>query len=265
MQRHDLHKLHGLGNDFLVWFQPEIPESASELAARWCSRTTGIGADGLIVAIENRVAPRFALFNSDGSRAEISGNGLRCFAHAIAARRGVDAMETLVATDAGDRAVTIVEALTEIATASVGMGTPNPGPSLEDVDLTAHIDYRRVDTVDLGNPHLVIEVDDLSTYDIATVGPAIEAHFLPTGINVHLVTPTESGVKMLIWERGAGATEACGSGACAAAAIAALSRIEKASFDIEMPGGSATVKVGDELTLVGPSTYVAAVEPMNWS
>lgn len=265
MQRHDLHKLHGLGNDFLVWFQPAVPEGAAETAKRWCDRTAGIGADGLIIAIDDRVAPQFALFNADGGRAEVSGNGLRCFAHAVAGRRGVDELETIVATDAGDRSVSIRGALRDTAEASVGMGTPNPGPSLQDVDLDAHIDYHRADAVDLGNPHVVIEVSDLSAYDIEAIGPAIEAHFMPTGINVHLVTPTEAGVKMSIWERGAGATQACGSGACAAAAIAALSRPEQESFVIDMPGGSATVKVGDELTLVGPSSYVAAIEPMDWS
>jgi len=265
MQRHDLHKLQGLGNDFLLWFQPAVPEGASELAQRWCNRKTGIGADGLIVAIDDRVAPQFVLFNADGGRAEVSGNGLRCFAHAIAGRRGVDELETLVATDAGDRAVRITDALSETASAFVGMGAPNPGPSLGGIDLAAHLEFLRADTVDLGNPHLVIEVLDEQAHDIGTVGPAIEKHFLPTGINVHLVTRTRSGVRMSIWERGAGATEACGSGACAAAAIAALSRPDQTDFVVQMPGGSATVHVGDELTLNGPSSYVAAIEPMRWA
>lgn len=265
MQRHDLHKLHGLGNDFLLWFRPSVPDNAADLAKHLCQRTTGVGADGLIIAIDDRTAPQFVLFNADGSRAEISGNGLRCFAHAVAGRRGVDAMDTMVATDAGERAVTIVDALTDIATVSVGMGVPEPGPKLPDFDLAALVDYRRADTVDLGNPHLVIEVADHTAYDMAVVGPAIEAHFMPAGINVHLVTPNEQGLAMSIWERGVGVTEACGSGACAAAAIASLSRSEKSSFVVSMPGGEATVRVGDEITLMGPSTYVAAIEPMSWA
>ena len=265
MQRHDLHKMHGLGNDFLVWFRPQVPDGAAETAMRWCNRTTGVGADGLIVAIDDRVAPRFVLFNADGSRAEISGNGLRCFAHAVAGRRGVDELDTLVATDAGDRAITVAAALTETATVSVGMGAPGPGPSLEGIDLASHVNYRRADTVDFGNPHLVIQVEDPTAYDMAVVGPAIEALFQPIGINVHLVAPTESGVTMSTWERGAGVTEACGSGACAAAAIASLSRPEQTVFEIQMPGGAASVEVGPELVLTGPSSYVAALEPMNWS
>lgn len=260
MQRHDLHKLHGLGNDFLVWFRPEVPEHAAAQAVAWCDRRTGIGADGLIIAIDHRVAPRFVLFNADGSRAELSGNGLRCFGHAIAARRGVDELSMIVETDAGDRALEVSGALELEASAAVGMGAPNPGPVLGDINLAAHVEYTRADTVDVGNPHIVIEVPTLEGLDIATIGPAVEAHFMPTGINVHLVTPTESGVRMLIWERGAGVTEACGSGACAATAIAALSRPDQSSFVVEMPGGSATVDVGAELTLRGPSTYVAAVD-----
>lgn len=265
MQRHDLHKLHALGNDFLIWFQPQVPDQATAMARHWCHRTTGIGADGLVVAIDDRSVPRFVLFNSDGGRAEVSGNGLRCFAHAVAGRRGVDSLQTLVATDAGDRAVTITGALGDDAIASVGMGAPKPGPALEGVDLAAHVDYRRADSIDLGNPHLVIQVTDLAGYDMSVIGPQIEAHFLPTGINVHLVQPTEQGLAMKIWERGAGVTEACGSGACAAAAIASLERPEQRSFVVDMPGGSATVEVGDELTLSGPSTYIGAIEPTNWS
>lgn len=263
MQRHDLHKLHALGNDFLVWFQPEVPDDAPETARAWCDRTTGIGADGLVIAIDDRVAPTFVLFNADGGRAEISGNGLRCFIHAVAARRGIDELDTVVVTDAGDRAASIAGALDRQATATVGMGAPKPGPSLDGIDIGSHIDYRRVDTVDVGNPHVVVQVADLSGHDIAEVGPALEQYFLPTGINVHLVQPTERGLVMKIWERGVGVTEACGSGACAAAAIASLERPEQETFVVEMPGGEATVGIGNELSLSGPSTYIAAIEPMN--
>lgn len=265
MQRHDLHKFHGLGNDFLVWFQSEVPDDAGNRAAAWCNRTTGIGADGLIIAIDNRIAPQFVLFNADGGRTEISGNGLRCFAHAIASRRGEDSLETVVATDTGDRLVSITGAISATASASVGMGAPQPGPTLDGIDLRSHVEYEHAATIDVGNPHVVIQVEDSRAHDMTVVGPAVEAHFKPTGINVHLVTPTHTGVTMAIWERGVGVTDACGSGACAAAAIAALSKPQQDTFEVEMPGGSATVRVGDELTLVGPSTYIAAVEPLTWT
>jgi len=259
MQRHDLHKLHGLGNDFLVWFRPAVPDNAAALAQQWCNRSTGLGADGLIIALGDRKKPQFVLFNADGGRAELSGNGLRCFAHAVARRNGLDELDVAVQTDIGPKQLSIVNALSETATASVSMGTVSPGPTADDLDLTL-IDARQVDTIDIGNPHVVIHVDDPTAYDMAVVGPAIEAHFMPTGINVHLVSPTAKGMRMAIWERGAGVTEACGSGACAVAAVAHRTRPDMATFEIEMPGGAAAVTVDDGLTLHGPSTYVAAID-----
>jgi len=259
MQRHDLHKLHGLGNDFLVWFRPAVPDSAAAIAQEWCNRSTGLGADGLILALGSRQKPHFVLFNADGGRAELSGNGLRCFAHAVARRNGLDSLDVAVETDIGPKQLSIVNALSATATASVSMGTVSAGPAVDDLDLTM-IDARQVDTVDIGNPHVVIHVDDPAAYDMAVVGPEIEAHFMPTGINVHLVAPTAEGMRMAIWERGAGVTAACGSGACAVAAVAHRTRPEMATFEIEMPGGAAAVTVDDGLTLHGPSTYVAAID-----
>lgn len=259
MQRHDLHKLHGLGNDFLVWFRPAVPDNAAALAQQWCNRSTGIGADGLIIALGDRKAPQFVLFNSDGGRAELSGNGLRCFGHAVARRNGLDQLDVAVQTDIGPKPLRVVDALSDTATASVAMGTISPGPASSGLDVGT-IDARQIDTVDIGNPHVVIHVDDPTSYDMAVVGPAIEAHFMPTGINVHLVAPTATGMKMAIWERGAGVTAACGSGACAVAAIAHKTRPEIDRFEIEMPGGAAAVTVDDGLTLHGPSTYVAAID-----
>lgn len=259
MQRHDLHKLHGLGNDFLVWFRPTLPDNAAELAIEWCDRRTGIGADGLIVAIDHKTSPVFHLFNSDGSVPEISGNGLRCMAHAIAARRGVAEAEFVIDTPAGPRLAIVANGLDRQATVRVGMGAPSPGPPLAGLDIDSIVAYRKVQTIDMGNPHTVIQVDSLDGLDIATIGPAVEALFPETGMNVHLATVAGNRVSLKIWERGAGTTEACGSGACAAATVAALGQPDVESFVVEMPGGAASVTVGDEILLEGPSVYVAAI------
>lgn len=259
MQRHDLHKLHGLGNDFLIWFRPSVPDGASDLAVEWCNRSTGLGADGLIVAVDDRRNPQFVLFNADGGRPEVSGNGLRCFVHALARRRGVDELEIDVATDAGTKPAHITSALSSTASVSVSMGTVTAGPAFDQIDFDGVVDSSRIDTIDIGNPHIVFQVDDPAAYDMARVGPAIESHFLPVGINVHLAATTESGATMAIWERGAGVTEACGSGACAVATVAKQIHPDQSSFSITMPGGSASVAVGDEIVLTGPSTYVAAI------
>jgi len=259
LQRHDLHKLHGLGNDFLVWFRPSVPDNAASLARAWCHRTSGLGADGLIIAIDDRSSPQFVLFNADGGQPEISGNGLRCFGHAIAARRGLDELIIEAMTPVGLRTVEVSQALSMNATVAVGMGAPKPGPSLEGIDLGASIAYLRASSVDVGNPHIVITVESIDSVDIATVGAQVEAHFLPTGANVHVIEITPAGVQMRIWERGVGVTEACGSGACAAAAVVAKAQPGKTQVVVEMPGGTARVEVDDELTLHGPSTYIAAI------
>ncbi len=262
MQRHDLHKFHGLGNDFLVWFRPSVPDDAASVAQRWCDRRTGIGADGLIIAMDSRATTQFVLFNADGSRAEVSGNGLRCFAHAIARHRGYDELALVVSTDAGDRAVAIIRALSEVASAEAVMGTAAPGPAIPDGVLPETMVAVSVETVDIGNPHIVVEVDDADAWDMAEVGPAIERHFMPTGINVHLMSRTHDGIRLNIWERGAGATEACGSGACAAAAIAARGTEGEVDVIVDMPGGRVIVTVGEQLRLRGPSAYIAAIAPL---
>lgn len=259
MQRHDLHKLHGLGNDFLIWFRPSVPDTASDLAVAWCNRSTGIGADGLIIAIDDRRNPQFVLFNADGGRTEVSGNGLRCFVHALARRRGVDELEVDITTDVGPKPARITSALSTTASAAVSMGVVTAGPAFDQINFDGVVDAGRIDTVDIGNPHIVLQVDDPTAYDMARVGPAIESHFLPIGINVHLAAIDGPQATMAIWERGVGVTEACGSGACAVATVAKQMHPDQSTFSITMPGGSASVEVGEQIVLTGPSTYVAAI------
>jgi diaminopimelate epimerase len=114
--------------------------------------------------------------------------------------------------------------------------------------------------VDLGNPHLVAFVDSVDGVDMATVGPVVEADY-PGGVNVHLVRVIDSGrIEMVIWERGAGVTRACGSGACAAAWAANRAGLVASRVDVRMPGGSAQVEAsGEEVVLTGPTVRVAEV------
>jgi diaminopimelate epimerase len=269
-----LTKHHGLGNDFLVAIDPPRPLEATD-ARSWCNRREGIGADGLIMAtpLDDPRHWRMVLWNSDGGRAEISGNGIRCLAQALADHLGHDRavdLSLLIETDAGSRQV-VVQARTAVGGLSNGadastdrvraaMGQVGEGPvaSLRLGDLGLDV----VDQVgvDLGNPHLVVFVDSLEGIDVATVGPAVEADY-PAGVNVHFVRPLdERRIEMLIWERGAGATQACGSGACAAAVAAFRAGLVGVHVDVVMPGGSAQVEVaGDEVTLTGPAVRVAGV------
>ena len=257
-----LTKHHGLGNDFLIALLDEEPADLPALTRRLCDRRTGIGADGLIVGLGGLDAPRFILHNADGSRPEVSGNGLRCFGQALLTLSDSPALEVDVATDVGQRPMTVRRTDDPlVVAATVDMGPPSTGPSTENVEAIAALTPRHVGSVDMGNPHVVLHVDEPGHHDMAAVGPAIEANYLPVGANVHLIRPDgDTQITMAIWERGAGVTEACGSGACAAAVVGHQLGLTGPSVDVVMPGGAAHVDVGDTIALTGPATFVAALE-----
>ena len=266
-----LSKHHGLGNDFLVVLDarngPGTPVDGS-LAVSLCDRRRGIGADGLIHGATptadqaaDGVDVVMHLFNSDGSRAEISGNGIRCLAQAVARERGETETVVVAATDTGRRTL-VVTPSDDPATClvRVDMGAPRPGPHVPEP--VAESLTVRHGTVDMGNPHLVVVVDDPADVDLATEGPWLEAQF-PGGVNVEYiaVTPDRSTIDLRVWERGAGITEACGSGACAAAHLAAQWGLVDDRVLVAMPGGTAEVVLRDgAATLIGPSVLVADID-----
>jgi len=258
-----LTKHHGLGNDFLVVFHPGVQDLPA-LARRLCHRRRGIGADGLLVAeTELGYAARMVLYNADGSRAEMSGNGIRCFAQALATRRG-DLAPQRILTDAGDRLVSLeVTDQPETILASVEMGAVEALAEPEGWEaLGCHPD-RPVAHLSLGNPHAVVGVDDVEAVDLAELGAKVPH------INLEIVQPGERQheIRMRVHERGAGITEACGTGACAAAHAAAgwgLATPLDGKLVVHMDGGSATVELDTpaqgRVTLTGPATYVATIE-----
>ena len=281
-----LSKHHGLGNDFLVVLD-EVNDRAvrvdGELARRVCDRRTGIGADGLIhgaeAAADSGAHVVMHLYNADGGRAETSGNGIRCLAHAVALAREATELHLEVDTDAGRRPVTVRtrDAEGRVAWTEACMGKALPGPEIppEVRDLLARPGPSRAHrfaTADVGNPHLVVEVDDPAALDLAEIGPAIERHFA-TGINIEFV-PARADTRpadlpMRVWERGAGITEACGSGACAVMAVlhewGAVGDDDGdagSTLVVHMPGGSASVRLTDDATLVlsGDVHHIATVE-----
>ncbi len=270
-----LTKHHGWGNDFLVTFMAEVPPGSSDLARQVCDRHRGIGADGLILGLpgtaSDATAATFVLINADGSRAEVSGNGLRCFGQALALRDLLTGPATFdIGTAAGVRRISIepTDDPTRVD-AAVEMGEVTPLPEVEAATLVEALGDRgwtalaadRWIRADIGNPHVVIGVPDPSTIDIAVVGRAIESVLGP--INVHLVAPggDRGAVRMSIWERGAGLTQACGSGACVAAHTARRWGWTADEVSVSMPGGTATVRlVGDHATLIGPAHLIARIE-----
>ncbi|MEO0492351.1 MAG: diaminopimelate epimerase [Actinomycetota bacterium] len=263
-----LSKHHGLGNDFLVCLTEHLPLDAVSRARAWCDRRTGVGADGLIFGLpagpghgdDGDIIMR--LLNSDGSPAALSGNGLRCFAQAVARARRVADLHLKVSTPAGVRACT-VHATDEphVVTATVDMGVVCPGPDPDVAELMEVVGapvraVKRWETGDIGNPHVVCEVDDPDEIDLAVAGPAVEAHFA-NGANVHFVTV--SGTNELyhrVWERGAGITNACGTGATVSADIFHRWGLVDPKVIVHMPGGDALVDVSGPVTLTGPATHV---------
>lgn len=279
-----LTKHHGLGNDFLVHLTHDAVVFGDrttwiERARRWCDRRRGVGADGLIIGLHGRSDTDLVmtLVNADGSVAEMSGNGIRCLVQAEARRRGTDTGRFAVETDGGPRKVSFRPGPgghPHDMEASVEMGPARPGPEpdrqidsvLEDADeplttaLAAH-PLRRA-TFDLGNPHLVLLVEDPHDVDLVAVGSSHEATF-DQGMNVHLVAPTPGEVDamtMRVWERGAGVTEACGTGAAAVARAAHDWGLAGDTVTVHMPGGDVTVDVGDPMVLHGPATFIASIE-----
>ena len=254
---------HGLGNVFLIGMLDQIPGDAPGLARQLCDPTTGVSADGLIIgtpaAIPSEGPSSFAVFNRDGSRAELSGNGLCCFGQAVGRATGITDLEFTVATDVGHRHILVSGSPTDPeVSVIVDMGYPGPGPEVDDliIDLGG-IPHGRVATVNIGNPHLLVEVSDSASIDLAAVGPVLEAQFAPEGCNVHLVELlAPSRVLLRSWERGVGLTEACGTGACAAAYLAHAWENGGATVEVVMSGGRASVSVGDTLLLSSSATFV---------
>ncbi|WP_022667725.1 diaminopimelate epimerase [Desulfospira joergensenii] len=228
-------KMEGLGNDFVIMddrqggIRKEI--SCSDLAKRLCDRHFGIGGDGIILAGESRDHDiEFIIFNSDGSEAQMCGNGMRCFAKFLFERQILPGTRFRVATRAG----TIEpEVLTDehgrVVSVKVDMGEPVLKPELipfvpsspceiameEKIDLEGS--QMTATIVSMGNPHTVVFTEDLSSSDVERTGRAVENHSqFPEKTNVEFIEVlNDRELKMKVWERGVGITLACGTGACA--------------------------------------------------
>jgi diaminopimelate epimerase len=200
------------------------------------------------------------LFNSDGSRPEMSGNGIRCLAHAHSRRLLLGGGKIQIETDGGLREVEVDDD-GDAVTASVDMGTVGDGPGIAQA-LDDSLSGLLAATADVGNPHLVVCVSDLSSVDVAAVGAAYESHY-SEGMNVEFICKAQKSVDvidLLVWERGVGVTQACGTGAVAAATRAYDWGLVDKQVRVRMPGGEVEVHVGDRALLIGPSIFVATIE-----
>jgi diaminopimelate epimerase len=271
-----LTKHHGLGNDFLVLLDPSGDQSLTpERVRALCDRHRGVGADGVLRATRPDAAHDLdavmELYNADGSRAEMSGNGIRCLAQALLQAGWASPPAVRIATDAGLRTITVhrpvdpTTALLEVDMGAVRLdgdaGEWTGGP------------LRRATWANMGNPHLVVEVeiegsidgdgDQLAAaVDLVALGEKVNAA-VEAGANVHLLTrPSTGGDRIAIrtYERGVGPTQACGTGACASAAVARSWGLVGDHVAVDMPGGTAEVRLDETVALIGPATFVATVD-----
>lgn len=252
-------KMHGAGNDFLI-FDPGEVEGVDlpALARHSCDRHFGVGADGILVPAPSVEADlEMVHLNSDGSTSEMCGNGLRCLARYARDHELVEADALTVATGAGIRKTI----LAPDGSSRVDMGPPELG---EEVEAGGH----RLLRVSMGNPHAVAFVEDedeLDALDLSIIGAPIEKdpHF-PEGTNVEFVhIRGVHEVRMRIWERGAGETLASGSGSCASAVAAIHRRLVQTPVAVQVDGGVVNVDWpgGDEpVYMTGPAEYVCEGE-----
>jgi diaminopimelate epimerase len=249
-------KYHGLGNDFVLVDGPLMDAAR---ARRVCDRRRGIGADGVVTILPPRTpgaAAAMHIYNSDGSVAEMCGNAVRCLARHLAERRGVDG-EIRIDTDAGTKICTLHRGQGGgVASVSVDMG---PARVQGEEDFRVAGETLHATRVSMGNPHAVL-FDDPSRERAAAVGPVLE-RAVAGGVNVGFARPDAGGIDLVVWERGAGLTDACGTGACAATVAAIRRGSVRAGTPVEvrLPGGALEITVAPDLSRVlmrGPAERV---------
>ena len=267
-------KMHGLGNDFIVVEGETIlPGHAAELAEQLCNRFFGIGADGLVYILPSEKADfRMRIINSDGSEAEQCGNAIRCVAKYVY-DNGLTNKEniTIETLGAGAQKVQLSIAAGKVETVRVDMGQPILNglqvPTTIDanpvINHSIEVDGREFHftAVSMGNPHCVIYVDDAVNFDLSIWGPKLEVHPLfPRKINVEFVTVrSRDYTDMRVWERGAGPTLACGTGACATVVASVLNGVTDRTATVSLKGGDLLIEWNEEdnhVYMTGPAAEV---------
>ncbi|MDO4641632.1 MAG: diaminopimelate epimerase [Neisseria sp.] len=268
-------KMHGLGNDFMVI--DGINQSFNPAEApltQWADRHTGIGFDQLLLVEKPQTDTadfRYRIFNADGNEVEQCGNGARCFVRFVIDKGLTDKNEIIVETARG----IILPRLVENGLVTVNMGKPHFSPAdipfipphSEDEQALTHIimiglESVQVSCVNMGNPHAIILVDDISTAPVDTWGEAIEAHErFPSRVNVGFMQVVDpEHINLRVFERGVGETQACGTGACAAVVAGIrLGLLSSGSLiDVKLPGGNLLVtwQAEADVLMTGPAKTV---------
>ena len=268
-------KLQGTGNDFILIDARKTDCDWSAVSRDMCHRHFGVGADGILLVLPSKVADlRLRMFNPDGSEAEACGNGLRCFARYAVDNQLVRNTRFMVETMGGTRAV-VPQHEKGI---QVSMGIPVFDPATipviverqDDLASAPVIDYPliiggtelKLNCVSMGNPHAVCFLDQpVADFPLHEIGPIVEHHpMFPNRVNFEIVNIiNHDTIKIRVWERGAGETLSCGSGACAVAVVSILRDLSNNPIDITLPGGILNVewnRTTGEVLLSGPAEVV---------
>lgn len=254
-------KMHGLGNDFvLIDGRKEALDKVelNKLAVALCDRHFGVGADGLLIVWPSQKAHyRMQVINSDGSEAEMCGNGIRCFAKYVYETDKLKEEVISVETKAGTLLPAVILDHGKVVGVEVDMGLPT---KIQTTNLKLQNNDWKIQEVSIGNPHAVILTDDLSKVDLAEIGPLIEndPHF-PNRTNVEFVKViNDKELEVLVWERGAGITLACGTGACASLVAANLAGKAGKRAIVHLPGGNLDIEwtEDDHVLMRGPAEKV---------
>ena len=267
-------KMHGIGNDYIYvnCFEEGIPADPAALSRRLSDRHFGIGSDGLILIrpTENGDA-MMDLYNADGSRAMMCGNGIRCVGRYVY-ERGIAKKETLrIDTLSGVKTLRLDVANGTVQSIEVDMGEPVlepasipvllPGERAVSVPVEMGDDVFSVTCVSMGNPHCVLFVEDVDALDLEELGPRFEWNPLfPQGVNTEFIQPLPDGsLKMRVWERGSGETWACGTGACAVAVACILTGRTGRRVLVHLRGGDLEIfwnEQTNDVEMTGPAEFV---------
>ena len=266
-------KMQGIGNDFVLvnCFEEDVADP-SRLAIQMCRAHFGVGADGLVLLEPADGADAgMRIFNSDGSESEMCGNVARCIGRYMFERGLTDKKELSLLTKGGIRQMWLTTDEDTVVNVRVDMGSPELSPRLIPVDLPGEMVLRHrlqmmgqtlfLTCVNMGNPHAVIFVRDPEVIDLPMLGPMIEHHPLfPRRVNVEFVRAISREVlQMRVWERGAGETLACGTGACAALVAGVLTGMCDRSVQMKLPGGNLQLQWNasdNHVYMSGPAEFV---------
>jgi len=255
-------KMQGLGNDYIYLdcCRGRPPEDLPALARELSDRHFGVGGDGLIcICPSDRADFRMRMFNADGSEGEMCGNGIRCVGKFVYDKGLTHKTELSIETLAGRRGLALqVGADGRVRAVTVDMGPPAPG---SEQTLTVLGREWVVRPISMGNPHAVTFLAGIGALPLQEIGPAFECHpSFPARTNaefVEVVSPTR--LRMRVWERGSGETMACGTGACAAVAAAALTGRTGRAAAVDLPGGTLDIRwdvTDNHIYMTGPAVTV---------